>query len=231
MKFCDRLLDTVQPVWEKSHNHPFVVGMGDGTLEKDKFQYYIIQDYLYLLDYAKLYAIGVVKATNPQVMGKFAEQIDGILNGEMTIHKQYAKRLGISVREMESAKPSAKNLAYTNYMMSVSQNGTLAELIAALLPCMWSYWEIGKRLNDIPGARDHEFFGEWIQGYSSEEYGNLCIWLIDLLNEMAAGKSEKELDRLEEIFLYSSRFEYLFWDMSYRKEMWGFEEQEHTTVS
>lgn len=175
MKFCDRLLETVQPVWEMSHNHPFVVGMGDGTLEKDKFQYYIIQDYLYLLDYAKLYAIGVVKATNPQVMGKFAEQIDGILNGEMTIHKQYAKRLGISIEEIESAKPSAKNLAYTNYMMSVSQNGTLAELIAALLPCMWSYWEIGKRLNDIPGARDHEFFGEWIQGYSSEEYGNLCI--------------------------------------------------------
>ncbi|EOP59148.1 transcriptional activator tenA [Bacillus cereus VDM053] len=231
MKFCDRLLETVQPVWEMSHNHPFVVGMGDGTLEKDKFQYYIIQDYLYLLDYAKLYAIGVVKATNPQVMGKFAEQIDGILNGEMTIHKQYAKRLGISIEEIESAKPSAKNLAYTNYMMSVSQNGTLAELIAALLPCMWSYWEIGKRLNDIPGARDHEFFGEWIQGYSSKEYGNLCIWLIDLLNEMAVGKSEKELDRLEEIFLYSSRFEYLFWDMSYRKEMWGFEEQEHTTVS
>lgn len=90
-------------------------------------------------------------------MGKFAEQIDGILNGEMTIHKQYAKRLGISIEEIESAKPSAKNLAYTNYMMSVSQNGTLAELIAALLPCMWSYWEIGKRLNDIPGARDHEF--------------------------------------------------------------------------
>ncbi|MFY0218185.1 thiaminase II [Bacillus cereus] len=231
MKFCDRLLETVQPVWGMSHNHPFVVGMGDGTLEKDKFQYYIIQDYLYLLDYAKLYAIGVVKATNPQVMGKFAEQIDGILNGEMTIHKQYAKRLGISIEEIESAKPSAKNLAYTNYMMSVSQNGTLVELIAALLPCMWSYWEIGKRLNNIPGARDHEFFGEWIQGYSSEEYGNLCIWLIDLLNEMAVGKSETELERLEEIFLYSSRFEYLFWDMSYRKEMWGFEEQEHTTVS
>ena len=163
MKFCDRLLETVQPVWEMSHNHPFVVGMGDGTLEKDKFQYYIIQDYLYLLDYAKLYAIGVVKATNPQVMGKFAEQIDGILNGEMTIHKQYAKRLGISIEEIESAKPSAKNLAYTNYMMSVSQNGTLAELIAASS----MYVELlgnGKRLNDIPGARDHEFLVSGFKG-------------------------------------------------------------------
>ncbi|MFD3447200.1 thiaminase II [Microbacteriaceae bacterium 4G12] len=231
MTFCERLFKKVEPVWEKSHQHPFVTGIGDGTLALDKFQFYIIQDYLYLLDYAKVYAIGVVKATDPKVMAQFAKQIDGILNGEMKLHKQYAKRLQISIEEMEQAKPSAMNLAYTNYMLSVSQSGTLAELIASLLPCMWSYWEIGKRLNQIPGARDHEFYGEWIRGYSSEEYGQLCVWLIDLLNELAAGKSEAELARLEDIFLNTSRFEYLFWDMAYRKEMWSFEQQEHSTIS
>lgn len=230
MTFCDALFKKVAPVWEKSHQHPFVKGIGDGTLELDKFQYYIVQDYLYLLDYAKVYALGVVKAHNPEVMAKFAKQMDGILNGEMNLHKQYAKRLGISIQEMEEAKPSAMNLAYTNYMLSVSQSGTLAELTASLLPCMWSYWEIGKRLNAVSGARDHEFYGEWIRGYSSEEYGELCIWMIDLLNELAAGKSEQEKLRLEEIFLNTSRFEYLFWDMAYRKEMWGFEEQQHSGV-
>jgi thiaminase/transcriptional activator TenA len=230
VKFCEKLFQKVEPIWEKSHRHPFVTEISDGTLDLDKFQYYIIQDYLYLLDYAKVYALGVVKAQNPEIMGRFAKQIDGILNGEMNLHKQYAKRLGISIQEMEAAKPSAMNLAYTNYMLSVSQSGTLAELTASLLPCMWSYWEIGKRLNTIPGARDHEFYGEWIQGYSSEEYGELCIWMIELLNELAEGKSEQELQRLEEIFLNTSRFEYLFWDMAYRKEMWGFEE-ECSTVS
>ena len=225
MKFCDRLFQNVQPIWEKSHQHPFVKGIGNGELELDKFQFYIIQDYLYLIEYAKVYALGVVKAKDLQVMSKFARQIDGILNGEMNIHKEYAKRLGISIEEMEQAKPASMNLAYTNYMLSVSQSGTLAELVASLLPCMWSYWEIGKRLNDVPGASDHEFYGEWIRGYSSEEYAELCIWVIELMNELAEGKSEKELAHLEEIFMTTSRFEYLFWDMAYRKETWSFDEQ------
>ncbi|MFX3623614.1 MAG: thiaminase II [Ectobacillus sp.] len=231
MTFCERLFQKAAPIWEKSHQHPFVKGIGDGTLELDKFQFYIVQDYLYLLDYAKVYALGVVKATDPAVMARFAKQIDAILNGEMSIHKQYAKRLGITIEEIEAAQPSAMNLAYTNYMLSVSQSGTLAELIASLLPCMWSYWEIGKRLNQIPGARDHEFYGEWIRGYSSEEYGNLCTWVMDLLNELAQGKPEHELQRLEEIFVNTSRFEYLFWDMAYRKEMWNFEKEQYCPVS
>ncbi|MBO9128842.1 thiaminase II [Bacillus sp. 165] len=230
MKFCEELFEKVQPIWERSHNHPFVVGIGKGTLEVDKFRFYIVQDYLYLLDYAKVYAIGVVKAYDLKVMSKFAMLLDSILNGEMNLHRRYAKRLGITIEELEGAKPSAINLAYTNYMMSVSQHGTLAELIASLLPCMWSYWEIGKRLNEKPGANTHEFYGEWIWGYSSKEYGQLCVWLIDLLNALAEGKSKNELARLEEIFLNMSRFEYLFWDMAYRKEMWDFE-REYTMLS
>ncbi|MCP8968127.1 thiaminase II [Ectobacillus ponti] len=225
MKFSEQLFQKVQPIWEQSHQHPFVTGIGDGTLPLDRFQFYIVQDYLYLLDYAKVYALGVVKATDLQVMARFAKQIDGILNGEMSIHRHYAARLGITEEEIEGAKPAAMNLAYTNYMLSVAQNGTLAELVASLLPCMWSYWEIGKRLNDLQGAAKHPFYGEWIRGYSSEEYADLCRWVIELFDDLTEGKSSRELNRLEEIFLNTSRFEYLFWDMAYRKEMWGFHEQ------
>ncbi|UOY91972.1 thiaminase II [Ectobacillus sp. JY-23] len=223
MSFCKQVFQQAEEIWERSHNHPFVTGIGDGTLPIETFQYYLVQDYLYLLDYAKVYALGVVKAQNPRIMEQFAKQMDGILNGEMSLHKQYAKRLGVSIEEMERAKPSAMNLAYTNYMLSVSQSGTLAELTAALLPCMWSYWEIGKRLNTIPGAADHVFYGEWIRSYSSVEYGEMCIWMMELLDQLADGKSVTELARLEEIFLNTSRFEYLFWDMAYRKEMWELE--------
>lgn len=229
MKFCDELYERSEPVWKMIYEHPFVTGIGDGTLDHSKFQFYIIQDYLYLLDYAKVYALGVVKATDPAVMGKFAKQIDAILNGEMNLHRQYAQRLGINLQELDEAKSASMNLAYSHYMLSVSQSGTLAELIASLLPCMWSYWEIGKRLSAIAGSVDHPFYGEWIRGYSSSEYGELCIWMIDLLNEIAEGKSKQELLRLEEIFINTSRFEYLFWDMAYRKEMWGF--AEHRTIS
>lgn len=224
MKFSERLYEKLQPIWRKNHAHPFVRGIGDGSLSKDKFRFFMIQDYIYLTDYAKLFALGAVKADNVETMGKFAHLLDSTLNEEMALHRQYAKKFDISGAELEQAKPAPTTLAYTHYMLHVAQNGTLAELISALLPCMWSYWEIGKELSEFPGAIEHEFFGEWIAMYSSEEFGSLANWCIHLLDELADGKPESELAKLEEIFLNTTRFEYMFWEMSYNKEMWPTDE-------
>ncbi|MFA9556319.1 thiaminase II [Evansella sp. AB-rgal1] len=224
MKFSERLYDKLQPIWRQNHAHPFVRGIGDGTLDKEKFRFFMVQDYLYLIDYAKLFAIGAVKATDVETMGKFANLLDSTLNEEMSLHREYGKKFGISEEEFEKADPSPTTLAYTHYMLHVGQNGTLAELVAALLPCMWSYWEIGKELNEVPGASDHEFYGEWIQMYSSNEFGDLAKWCINLLDELTEGKSDAELEKLEEIFLNTTRFEYMFWDMSYNEEMWPINE-------
>ncbi|RIW33249.1 thiaminase II [Bacillus salacetis] len=220
MQFSDRLFEKAKPIWEKNHQHPFVQGIGHGTLEQNKFRFYMVQDYVYLMDFSKLFALGAVKAKDTRTMGKFAQMLDSTLNVEMSLHRQYAERFGISSGELENAKPSSVTLAYTHYMLHVSENGTLAELICALLPCMWSYWEIGKELNNIQGAAGHELYGEWVSMYSSDEFGSLSIWLIDLLDESVVGKSDEELNSLEEIFLNTSRFEYMFWDMAYKEEMW-----------
>ncbi|ANF44919.1 MULTISPECIES: thiaminase II [Priestia] len=219
MKFSERLYEKLQPIWRQNHNHPFVQGMGDGTLEKEKFRFYMIQDYLYLIDYAKLFAIGAMKATNVQTMGKFAALLDSTLNEEMSLHREYAKKFEISEKELEKAQPSPTTLAYTHYMLHVGQSGTLAELVAALLPCMWSYWEIGKELSEKPGA-NNEFYREWIEMYSSEEFGELATWCINLFDSLTEDKSEAELEKLEEIFLNTTRFEYMFWDMAYNEAMW-----------
>jgi len=219
MKFSERLYEKLQPIWRQNHNHPFVQGMGDGTLEKEKFRFYMIQDYLYLIDYAKLFAIGAMKATDFQTMGKFAALLDSTLNEEMSLHREYAKKFEISEKELEKAQPSPTTLAYTHYMLHVGQSGTLAELVAALLPCMWSYWEIGKELSEKPGA-NNEFYREWIEMYSSEEFGELATWCINLFDSLTEDKSEAELEKLEEIFLNTTRFEYMFWDMAYKEAMW-----------
>ncbi|ADF37747.1 MULTISPECIES: thiaminase II [Priestia] len=223
MKFSERLYEKLQPIWRQNHNHPFVQGMGDGTLEKEKFRFYMIQDYLYLIDYAKLFAIGAMKATDLQTMGKFAALLDSTLNEEMSLHREYAKKFEISEKELEKAQPSPTTLAYTHYMLHVGQSGTLAELVAALLPCMWSYWEIGKELSEKPGA-NNEFYREWIEMYSSEEFGELATWCINLFDSLTEDKSEAELEKLEEIFLNTTRFEYMFWDMAYNEAMWPIHE-------
>ncbi|WP_176585014.1 thiaminase II [Priestia megaterium] len=223
MKFSERLYEKLQPIWRQNHNHPFVQGMGDGTLEKEKFRFYMIQDYLYLIDYAKLFAIGAMKATDLQTMGKFAALLDSTLNEEMSLHREYAKKFEISEKELEKAQPSPATLAYTHYMLHVGQSGTLAELVAALLPCMWSYWEIGKELSEKPGA-NNEFYREWIEMYSSKEFGELATWCINLFDSLTEEKSEAELEKLEEIFLNTTRFEYMFWDMAYNEAMWPIHE-------
>lgn len=224
MKFSQRLYENVLPIWEKNHAHPFVQGMGDGSLNHEKFRFYMVQDYLYLIEYAKVFALGAAKSTDLKTMGKFASLLHSTLEEEMSLHRQYAKRFGVSEEELEAAKPSPTTLAYTHYMLAVSQNGTLAELVAALLPCMWSYWEIGKDLSRREGASEHEFFGEWISMYASKEFGELATWCIDLMDELAAGKPEAELAKLEEIFLNTTRFEYMFWDMAYNEAMWPIDE-------
>lgn len=224
VRFSVRIYEKLQPIWRKNHSHPFVQEMGDGSLEPTKFRFYMIQDYLYLIDYAKLFALGAVKAKDVETMGKFARLLDSTLNEEMALHRQYAAKFNISEQELEQAKPSPITLAYSHYMLHIAQNGTLAELVSALLPCMWSYWEIGKELSRNPGALDHELYGEWIKMYSSDEFGQLAQWCIQLFDELTAGKPESELLQLEEIFLNTTRYEYMFWDMAYKEEMWPTDE-------
>lgn len=219
MKFSQSLYKSVEDIWQSYYKHPFVDGIGQGTLDVDKFKFYMIQDYIYLIDYAKIYALGIVKADTEEVMKGFATMVNGILNGEMSIHRSYMRRLGITQEEIRETKASLANISYTNYMLSVSQRGTLADLTVSLLSCMWSYLEIGRHLSKIPGAVDHEFYGEWIRGYISEDYIKLTNWVIDLVDELTKDIPKRDLEKLEEIFVNTSKYEYMFWDMAYNKEM------------
>ena len=210
-----RLHDAATPVWEACLRHPFVTGIGDGTLDMEKFRYFMLQDYLYLFDYARVFALGVVKARDPELMRVFAANVDAILGGEMKIHRAYMKRLDITEEQVFSIKPALANLSYTNYMLSVAQTGGPMEIVAAILACSWSYAEIGQTLAAIPGAAEHPFYGEWIQGYASEEYASTNQALIELMDRLAEGSSEEELAHLTDIFVNCSRYEKGFWDMAW----------------
>lgn len=221
MKFSQSLYEKVSEIWQKTHEHPFVTGIGKGDLPVDSFIRYMKQDYVFLIDYSKLFAFAAVKARDIETMATFAKLLNETLHGEMELHRGYAAKFGISNQQLEETKPTPINLAYTRYMLNVAQNGSLEELISALLPCMWSYWEISKMLADkYPGAIDHPLYGEWVSMYASNEFGSLALWLIALLDELTKGKPERELAVLEEHFLTTSRFEYMFWDMVYEGSEW-----------
>ena len=210
-----RLRQAADPVWEQCLHHPFVTGIGDGTLDVEKFRHFMLQDYLYLFDYARVFALGVVKARDPELMRTFSQNVDAILNGEMNIHRAYMQRLGITEEQVFAVKPALDNLSYTNYMLSVAHTGGPMEIVASILACSWSYAEIGQALAQIPGAATHPFYGEWIQGYASEDYTATNQALIELMDELAAGATEDQIAHLTDIFVNCSRYELGFWDMAW----------------
>lgn len=215
MKLTDELYESVKEIWEGYLSHPFIMEMKEGTLPVEKFRYYMIQDYLYLYEYAKVFALGVVKAADPNLMRMFAGMVDSTLNGEMDIHKKYMKRLGITEEEVKSTPVAMDNAFYTNYMLSEAHYGGVLEILVAILSCAWSYEVIGREVAKVPGMMEHEFFGEWVRGYACDEYKEMTDGLLDLVNEQGEGISEEKKSELIEIFTRCSQFERLFWDMAY----------------
>ena len=210
-----RLYEAAASIWNDCLNHPFVRGIGDGTLPVEKFQYFMLQDYLYLFDYARVFALGVVKSRDPKLMRTFAQNVDAILGGEMNIHRAYMERLGITEKEVFKVKPALDNLSYTNYMLAAANAGGPKEIAASILACSWSYAVIGQELAKLPGASEHPFYGEWIRGYASDEYAATNQALIELMNQLAEDANESEISHLTDIFVNCSRYELRFWDMSW----------------
>ena len=217
-----RMSAATEEIWENCHRHPFVQGIADGSLDHDKFCFYMLQDYVYLFDYARVFAIGVAKAKDPEVMRIFANYVQQIMSGEMDIHRGYMKRLGISPEDAERTVPSLDNLSYTSYMIRIAYDDGAAEVAAAILSCALSYEAIAERMvaehpgtPARPGAADHPFYGEWVQGYASPGYHAANLELIDLTERLAEGLDEARLQHLIDVFVNCSRYELLFWDMAW----------------
>lgn len=215
--FSKELYNSAKNIWDSYYDHPFVKGIGEGNLDHDKFKFYLIQDYIYLLDYAKLFALGVIKSKNESDMKKFANLTDGILNSEMGIHRVYMKKFNLTPEFIATQKPTLDNLSYTSYMLSVSQCGDIKEIAVAALSCMWSYQMIGEKLKELYGV-ENEFYGPWIEAYSSDRYADLTKWNIELVEKYTKNISQEEKEHLKNIFINCSIYEYKFWDMSYKGE-------------
>ena len=216
----ERLLDASRDIWEGYLSHPFVRGLADGSLAVNKFRFYLLQDYLYLFDYAKVFAQGVVKSREPEVMRVFASYVASILNGEMEIHRGYMARLGISETQAEVVQPSLSNLSYTAYMRAVAAEEGPAEIMAAVLSCAVSYEYIAKWIVEhYPDADKHDFYGEWVRGYASEGYAAENQRLIALMERLSADYTDAQVAHLVDIFVACSRYEAMFWDMAWNEAM------------
>lgn len=215
-----QIFNRVKPLWESYLVHPFVDGIGKGTLDEEKFKHYMKQDYIYLIEYSRLFAIGASKANGLRTMTLFAELLHGTMKFEIDLHRDYASKFGISHEELENTEPSATMTSYTSYMLSQASIGGVENTIAAVLACAWSYNFIGKHLATWEGATEHPLYGQWVKTYSSPEFTALADTCIQLIDEIGEKRSPEERKALEEIVVKTSYYEYMFWDMANELSMW-----------
>ena len=218
-RFTARLRQTVDGIWEAQHQHPFVRGIGDGTLEEERFKFWLRQDYVFLIEFARLLALAAARSPDLETMTRFARLITETLETEMSVHRAYAAEFGIAVEELERESAAPTTRGYADFLLRVAAIGDFAELAAVLLPCMWGFSEIGQRLAKPPIPRDHRY-ARWIAMYGSREFAELAQWCRELLDRITEGLPERELQRLEAAFLTSSRYEWQFWEMAWKMEHW-----------
>ncbi len=220
MSFCSEMESEASSQREAMMEHSFVKGIGDGTLDIERFKRFITQDYLYLIDYARCLALGVAKAPDEDTMGWFAKTVDYILNVEMDLHRSYCAEFGIGIEELNATVPAPTTLSYTSYLLRVAHNGSFGELMASLIPCVWGYWQVGERLLERGLPQNEPRYAEWIRMYSGAENRDVAEDAVNICDRVAARAGADELVSMADAYRTSFRYEYLFWQMAWDLEDW-----------
>jgi len=215
----DQLKRSANPIRRAIFAHPFLQELHAGTLPMDRFTYFILQDYRYLLDFAQVLCLGGAKSPDLKTLEIFTRHALIAVEVERTFHASFGKSLGLSQSDLDQTPKGPVTEAYTRHLQAVARGGSLAEIVAAVLPCYWIYGEVGKKLyKNRP--RKPKIYREWIETYASEEYWRPVREQIRLMNELGRRANGEEKRRMRSHFLLSSRYEFLFWDQAYRLEEW-----------
>jgi thiaminase/transcriptional activator TenA len=219
-KLSERLREHVLPLWQRQREHPFIVALGNGLLPRANFEFYICQDALFLDELTKTFAYAVTKTTDHEEMEQFGRYVLNTLLVEAELHRRYGERFGLTPREMSATRMAPTNYAYTRHLLFIATTGTFPQLLTAILPCAWIYAEIGRHLvGNTPPTSDHPYV-DWLTTYASPDFDAVGVWIRERLDARAASLSPEEEARLHEIFLVSTRYEWLFWEMAWRLEEW-----------
>lgn len=207
------------PDWDAYVRHPFVVGLGDGTLTREAFLHYLVQDYLFLIHFARAWALAVVKAETLGEMRAAAATVDALVNHEMGLHVRTCAEAGIPESRLSTAQEAPENMAYTRYVLEAGFSGDLLDLMAALAPCVLGYGEIGGRLACEASS---DAYRGWIDTYGGDEYQGLCRDVGALIDGALARRLGPDFaraprwERLCRRFADATRLEVGFWDMGQR---------------
>lgn len=209
MRPSERLRRAAARLWSANLRHPFVVAIGAGTLPRESFTCFLRQDYLFLVDYCRVLAAASAKAVRLDDMTRFAELLRATLTTEMSLHRRVCAREGITRADLERTRPTATTRAYTGFLLRVAREGDFAALVAALLPCLWGYAQVGVTLQrrGLPGVRRYD---DWIRSYAHPDFVALARWLRHVYDRVGDARAAHRA-----LFARALEHEIAFWEAAW----------------
>lgn len=214
MRFSDELREAGRELWQAQLDHPFIQGIADGSLSEERFRVWLRQDYAYLLQYVRVASIGVTRAPDEATMKRFAETAHRVLGMELDLHRGYAAEFDVSTEALEREEMGPVTQGYVDHLLRTGLIGEIAELPAALLPCLWGYSWIGEQLDTRPRPREPRY-AKWIDLYASERFRDVADWCRELTDRLAGESGPRARGLAERAFLTSSRYELACWDQAW----------------
>jgi thiaminase/transcriptional activator TenA len=225
MTFTDELWWSITPTYDAILGHPFLTGLTDGTLHPDAFAFYpdafafyLCQDALYLGRYAQALAVLGGRAPEAGDVAMFARHAAGAIEVERHLHESLLPQLGIDPATLAATEMAPVTLAYTSYLLATVHGGSYVEGVAAVLPCYWIYWEVGKAL--VATGSPNAVYQRWIDAYASEQFAAAVQRVLDAANRSTADLPAGRLALIRRHYLTASRYEWMFWDAAFRMEEW-----------
>ena len=214
-KISERLRADADSIWKEIFNHPFVVELYEGTLPLEKFKFYVLQDYNYLATDMKNLSILSSKAESVEAMREMIEVAHLEATTEFQSYGEFLKRLGYTIEDAMGIEPTPTNISYSSFLLATSSLKTFWEGLAATLPCFWSYAEIAEFHRDKLKENQNDLYLKWASVYFTEPYLDLIDRMKGLLDS-----ANVEYEKLNDVFITASKYEYLYWSMAYNTEEW-----------
>ncbi|MFC4116613.1 TenA family protein [Nonomuraea zeae] len=215
--FCDDMWLRTAELMSAIHTHPFNVALGDGTLEPDRFAFYIVQDGRYLESFSKALATASARATDPADAAFYAQSAHAALAAERLLHAGYIEELGADAAAVAT---SPTCLAYASFLQATALTAPYPVIAAAVLPCFWIYQDVGtallSRTADAPGHP----YGKWITTYSDPGFAASVEQAKGIADRLAAAADPDTRAAMAEAYCRAAAYEWMFWDSAWRREGW-----------
>ncbi|WP_114559697.1 thiaminase II [Desertihabitans aurantiacus] len=211
-----RLWDAALPTYQQIADHPFLLGLADGSLPREAFRYFVVQDSHYLRAYSRCLALLGARSPHEEPVRMFSLHAANAVDVERELHAALLGDLGLSEDDVEQTGALPTTTAYTSYLTAVCATGSWAEGVAAVLPCYWVYREVGRTL--LERSSPDPLYARWIDTYGSSEFDAVVDQVVAVTDRLEVSAVEEQRCRTH--FTTTTRYEWMFWDAAWRGLVW-----------